>query len=477
MSAQDAAGNESSAAVTVTWVPDRVLAVLDAPEQQEGRRINATIQLESQGDVGGISFALSYDPEFLSDPELTWAAAAGSALTQVKYDVPGEVRVSFALPATTIPAGAVPVATVSFRARSVPLAMEVGLALQVQDVAGPDGNLIAYGTDTREGTARILKRRVTGDNNANDRLDVGDATVLQRLLLELDVPRTWDVAANDVNASSSLDSGDIIRVLRAVVGLDPQPRVQDAQLVVAGQAARMVLRVEPVAGVRQAEPTERAVLMPPEPGGAAGDLVTVTVVAANVTRELAGASFSLVYPVEALRLLNSQSHRAGDLVPGNAVAVWNVAPARNDYAAQNGRIVFAASSPTAWPARDGALAEFTFQVQPEAATQHRWPLELIGLEFTENGYDNRLPPPAGLYFIGRDPVAPTLDAGASGMTAQGFKLVLHGEQHVNYVIEVSENLKHWEPLRSMNHVDGTLEVIDDQLVNRNQRFYRAKQAE
>src|SRR5204863_449884 len=61
------------------------------------------------------------------------------------------------------------------------------------------------------------------DDNANNRIDIGDATIIQRLLTGLDPVRAWDVTGNDLNANDKLDSGDVIKVLRAVVGLDPQP--------------------------------------------------------------------------------------------------------------------------------------------------------------------------------------------------------------------------------------------------------------
>ena len=45
---------------------------------------------------------------------------------------------------------------------------------------------------------------MTGDNNANNRLDVGDATRIQRLLVGLDRARAWDIKANDLNGSGDL---------------------------------------------------------------------------------------------------------------------------------------------------------------------------------------------------------------------------------------------------------------------------------
>src|SRR5205814_2716918 len=168
------------------------------------------------------------DTNFLREPQLTWSEQVGSALDQVSYDTPGLVRATFALPATAVPAGTQAVAAVSFRTRSVPTNLTTALTLKLVDVSRPTGNSIAFGNLAQSGSAPILLRRVIGDNNANDRFDVGDASIMQRLLIGLERVRPWDITGNDVNANASLDSGDVIRVLRAVVGLDPQPQLQSA---------------------------------------------------------------------------------------------------------------------------------------------------------------------------------------------------------------------------------------------------------
>ena len=221
--AVDLAGNEASTEIVVEWVPARLLSVVTPFPRQEGERIRATIQLSSSGDVGGASFVLRYNPAYLKHPSLEWSPSVQSALNQVNTDIPGEVRATFALPATAVPAGTRNLAVVTFRARSVPETLTTGLELRLLDVSDPSGNSMALGSAVRSGQATILVRRVVGDNNANDRLDVGDATLIQRLLTGIDPVRFWDRSGNDVNENTALDSGDVIRVLRAVVRLDPQP--------------------------------------------------------------------------------------------------------------------------------------------------------------------------------------------------------------------------------------------------------------
>jgi hypothetical protein len=221
--ATDAAGNEGSAEVIVSWTPSRTMILFEPAEQQEGKKVMFPLALTSQGDVGAITFVVHYDTNFLTSPDLTWSALVGASFNQINYDSPGEVRATFALPATAMPPGSNLIATVSFRARSVPANLRTEIEVEVVDIASPSGDKLVYGTYVQNSGVRILKRQIIGGNNGNNRLDIGDATLIQRLLTRLDPIRSWDIAANDLNKSQDLDSGDVIRVLRTVVGIDPQP--------------------------------------------------------------------------------------------------------------------------------------------------------------------------------------------------------------------------------------------------------------
>ena len=59
----------------------------------------------STGEVGGMTLVLHYDPDYLSAPEVGWDSALDGALKQSHVPTLGLVRLVFALPATTIPAG------------------------------------------------------------------------------------------------------------------------------------------------------------------------------------------------------------------------------------------------------------------------------------------------------------------------------------------------------------------------------------
>ncbi|MBI5775014.1 MAG: immunoglobulin domain-containing protein, partial [Verrucomicrobia bacterium] len=501
--AADAAGNEGFAQVTVVYAPPRVLAVVNPAAEQEGREITVPVELTSPGDVAGMSFVLRYDAAYLKEPELKWASAAASALEQVNLSVPGEVRATFALPAITVRAGTEEIARVTFRARSVPTNLTTALTLEVSDVSDASGNPIAGGVDVEDGSASLLVRKLTGDNNANDRLDTGDATIIQRMLAGLEPVRSWDVTGNDLNATTTLDSGDVIKVMRAVVKLDSQPApaassatsvkpkaqktAADVVIYAGNQSGSGGNTVPPIPldlldPSASASPVELAVVSPNGLRGLAGELVTVQVLVSNVQAQLAGASFTLDYPTNALRLVDASSHQPGSLVSGDTFALWNVEPGQTDFAAQSGRVNAGMSSGTGWPAAtNGALAQFTFQVQPGAASQYRWPLVLSAVRLTTaDGYSERPAGDAQMYFIGRNAVPANLGSGggtAPRLNGGQFSFGLGGELGVPYLIEVSANLRDWVPLQTVTNVTGSLPFNDPGATNATQRYYRARQLE
>ena len=377
--ALDPTGNEGEGEVIINWRPDRTLSLSDPPEVREGKLVTVPINLESLGNVGGMTFVISYDETFLSDPEVALAGPVAGGINQINTDTPGEVRVTFALPATTLPAGELELGDVTFRARSVPFSLSTQFDLEVTDVAGSDGNQIPFGTHTVGASGRILQRQVTGDINTNGRLDTGDAFRMQRLLAGLDEIRSWDHVLNDLNNSALVDSGDVIRVLRTVVGIDPQPE--------GPQAGQRSVRSR----TRKSNGTgPRATLIADQLYGFDGDEITVQVRLDGLGYAPSGASFTLDYPVEALRLTDASSHTQGGMVPDASLVLWNVAPSQNDYANQSGSISFVTSSGAAWPGAQagGVLAEFVFKVQPGAASEAFWPIGIRSVEVpSEDGFD------------------------------------------------------------------------------------------
>jgi uncharacterized repeat protein (TIGR02543 family) len=464
VNATDLDANAASAEVVVTWAPDRTLSIVSPGPAQEGLLISVPVLLNSGGEVGGASFVMKYDTNYLASPDLAWSGAVGSALNQVNYDVPGEVRATFALPATAVPAGLQTVATVEFRTRSVPSDLTTDLGLELRDVSRPTGDAIASGSYAQSGSARVLLRRVIGDDNANDLLDVGDATIMLRLLTGLDPVRTWDVSGNDVNANTSLDSGDVIKVMRAVVVLDPQPTPLSAT-----GNHRMLSK----AGKRKAGGVVGQVALGLDKTRAqAGELVTLQIRLEGNTEPLAGASLTVDYPTNALRLLNAGSTRTGGLVPGTAVAMWNVEPGQNNYATQNGHVSFGASSANSWPTNNGVIAELVFEAQAGQTGQYLWPIRVTRVKGA-NGYDPAVLADQTINYIGRDQIPPTFGSTVSYSGTGGVQMTLSGEIGVNYAIETSEDLVNWAPLTTVTGGAGPVTITDANATSHSHRFYRA----
>ena len=242
--------------------------------------------------------------------------------------------------------------------------LETGLALQDLSISDSIGNKLASGTEVVSGKARVMVRALTGDNNANDRLDVGDATRIQRLLVGLDRARAWDIKANDLNGSGDLDPGDVTKVLRTVVGLDPQPHGNRSIAKMGGDDDSV-------------EKVELSIIEK------TGDTVTVQVKLKEMQGTVSGANFELKYPAELLKLKDKTSHKAGEMVAKDARVIWK------GVSEQDGTMAMAASSPKPWETKDGVLAQVSFEVQ-EGADLNKVALGLSPVEVSPDGFDNRM---------------------------------------------------------------------------------------
>jgi hypothetical protein len=456
---RNAAGSVTSDVATLTVVVQRTLLLGDASEVNEGDLISLPLSLASEGDVGGLDFILHFDADALAVPEIIWDAVLDGALKEFNVTTPGQLRCAIALPATTVPSGTQALAMVQFRARTVLANTAVQVRPIIIDLSDDAGNPIQYGTAVQAGNSAIVDTgAMAGDNNGNHRLDVGDASLVMRLIAQLDSIRAWDVSGNDLNLNGHLDSGDVIKILRIIAGIDPGPQ---GTFAIASTAAA------------SAAPTssEAAVLSPARIQGTAGQLITVQLRLNALSTPISGASFKLNYPVDALRLQSAQSHRVGAAVPGSAVAVWNVAPAQNNYKTQTGQLSLALSGATSWNAGNAVLAEFTFEVQPGAASRYQWPISVTGLELTGNGYNNRSLSTAGAVIIGRNPVPGSL-VNLSVMP-WGTWFISSADAGADYRIEVSEDLIHWNLLREILNHPGWIDITDSEAATRPHRFYRS----
>ncbi len=459
-------GSVTSQVATLTVFIQRILALQAQPQSQEGTRVQIPLTLISTGDVAGMTFTINYDTNYLRDLQFSWDPLIQGGFNQQNQNTPGVVSASFVL-SENIPGGTQHLATFDFLLRSVPATLDTALTVTLQDASDAQGNTVPVNTTVVQGCSqRILVRRIIGDNNANDRLDVGDATVILRFLALLDPVRAWDITGNDVNQNTSLDSGDVTKVLRAAAGIDPQPPVPP------GVSKNRSSQAAPPAQLFQ--PAGQFILTPDRTNGTPGQQVTVQVRLQNNASPLSGASFTLNYPTNALRLANSSAYRLGSIVPGGTLAQWNVAPSQNNFATQNGRLTLAASSANAWPSSNGVLAEVTFTIQPGAIGQYLWPLTLTGGETTASGFDNHLFPTANASFIGRVPVAGQL-ASLVRLAGGQFQFSLAGDTGGTYAVDASTDLIGWTPIQT-NAVPagGSLLVQDPAATGQPHRFYRVR---
>lgn len=452
VTARDTAGNTASAEVLVVYEPARVLSLTRPDAVREGRRVASDLVLTSPGGVGGLTLTVRYDPERFRDPELTWsdAPALNAALTQVNLQEPGVVRATLSLPGGELPAGALALATLSLRTRSVPAAVTIPLTPNLADVADRAGATLDYGNGAEPASVEILPRRLPGDNNGNDTLDVGDASLIQRFIAQLEPARPWDVTGNDLNASLALDSGDVVKVLRVVVGLDPAPGPP---------------------GTGRAQPTQRSPRLAAEPALAVlltadrseawpGEVVKLRVSLAQPPAGVSGVSFRLAYPAGALRLLG-EGVKTGPAVPAGVSSLLHL-----DEAA--GQVSFAASGAVAWSESGAVLLEVPFEVLPAGGQAARVVSLVSGQVAWDNGYEVRALAPAS--FELRSP-KPELVSEVE-VTGEGVRLAFGTAPGVRYTVEASDDLRTWTPLGTVDGTGQVADFIDTDRQERPARFYR-----
>ena len=364
MEALDASGNSTRVERVVVWTPVRSLVVNPAVEVQEGRRLVFPVTIDSPGDVAGLTFQLAYDPVWLTDPQWEWGALVGQSVNTLNTATNGQVWATFSMPGQALPLGVQAVATLSFRARSVPEVREVDLKSSIRSVSGLQGNALSLGNAAISGKGRIKPRRLKADNNANQRLDIGDAVVVARLQVGLEETRVWDVGLNDLNSSGSLDNGDVVKVLRTVVGLDPQPSPgsEGKRLGSALGLAKVLVNTNDVMAIDLIE----------GPSVIVGQPYRVAIRLNRVKGSFSGLSFTFKYPAS----LSLTDKQAGALVPSDAVPLWYES---------SGQVSFAAISSTAWANSTGVAAVLTFVPNASFIGQSEWPLKLEQAEITSGG--------------------------------------------------------------------------------------------
>jgi hypothetical protein len=214
-----------------------------------------------------------------------------------------------------------------------------------------------------------LPRKLVGDINGNNRLDIGDASLVQRLLVGLDPKRSWDTALNDLNKSGTLDSGDVVRVMRAVVGLDPQPKPSTL-------GAEWPTPVSPKSAKMAPSWVE---LTPATLNAQRGGIFEAQIRIRQAPANLRGLAFELAYPAQFMSLVSGSGYVPGPALPTGSLKYWNDTPT-------TGRLRFAASSETNWPKNEGVIATFRFKVGQTVPPQWQGEYGLRAFEISIDGY-------------------------------------------------------------------------------------------
>jgi hypothetical protein len=454
-----------------------VLTVSNADSTREGRIITFPVMLKSNGDVAGITFNLKYNQDFLGRPLFEWSSLFGLSINSVNTDTPGKMAFTFAFPGLTVPAGDQLVGNLTLRVRSMPFGMETLIEPELIEVSDALGDPIAGDHEAKLGVARIDPRRVKGDNNGNGYLDVGDATLIQRLVAGLDSVRSWDIGLNDLNKSGGLDSGDVVKVLRVVVGVDPQP-----------EGNRRLAKM----GGGDDDSDEKVVLSIVKMNAG---VVTVQVALDDMTTNVSGASFELQFSNEVLRLKKGSTSSAGGgefsftgavtynttggMVSKESQSIWNANQAGETPTKQIGTLAMAVTSPEPWKVKDGAVAEVTFEVQ-EGADINDAILSIKPVEVTPDGFDNRIISGLSLN-LGTGKTTELVTGDPVGVQIVEIINVPFGFSFTSadgksYVVEVTQDLKQWGELETHEGTGKPVKFTDPRLpiVPFKRNFYRVR---
>jgi hypothetical protein len=394
-----------------------------------------------------------------------WNSVTDSALRGVNTSLPGEVLATLAFPGSTLPSGTPTLLTLRFRVRSIWTHLDTALLPELIDVATPSGAIIDHGSIAQDQTLHVSRRSLLGDNNANDRLDIGDVSIVQAMILGLQPVRSWDISGNDLNWNTLLDSGDAVKILRAAAGLDPQPAPGGEG--VSGRPGSIDRTSAGLAG---------ATLSLDREAGEPGERVALRLHLSGGSLPIRAAAFTIEYPPEALRLRGTGSLQVGSLVPTEAAVLWNVAPGQQDFAVQSGAVTCALSSSGDWSSPNGELATLIFDIQAGQTARHRWPIRLVHAELSPDGYTLAPLPPVTAEFVGRPARLPAIETATCRMTDLAFELNFTGEPDTDYTIEWSSDLERWEPLTILRSETGILRLSDPgSNATSGQRFYRIRQ--
>ena len=352
-------------------IPARYLTVSAPAGAEENEKFDVTVLLESSGEVSGMNLRFLYPDAYLTLTKVDVAGVFAAQYAQWTNSAPGEVTLvlSAGLEAS-VPAGVEPVATFTFRARSVPTNAVATFSVVPDFLSDNFGNGVLGYTEVLGDAMGLGQRAWLGDNNNNGRLDPADAAYLMRLQLNTNLIRSWDVTLNDLNANSQMEVGDVTRVLRIISRLDPAVPNPGA----GGVLGRRIVRAAPAPAPLG---TGNARLGLTRLTGANTNKLVADVYVSGLTNGIAGVSLQVDYVPSILSITGAASLTVpvGGL-PLTALKQWNVAPT-NAYTAQTGTVYFSASWDSSYtPPTNVPVARIVFDILPAATAQVNVPLEV-----------------------------------------------------------------------------------------------------
>jgi len=263
-----------------------------------------------------------------------------------------------------------------------------------------------------------------------------------------------------LNGNGKLDSGDVILLLRTVVGLDKQPSSGNRDI--AKMTPRPVIKL----GGPEDEPVEMATIRLVEK---TGSKLKVQVLSENLESAMSGIAFTLHYPVDKLRLKDQKAHSVGEIVPDDAVTIWNVFPSQNDYLKQTGKVRLALSNVEQWELANGVLAEFELEVEG-GANLDTAELSLSEVELTPTGYDNRMLPDVVLG-LGEEAKPPVI-VEVFGQLPFGFSF--ESQKGKGYVVEATDDLRKWNLVETIQGTGSAVQFTDKREAVFEKQYYRVR---
>jgi hypothetical protein len=412
----------------------------------EGGLIDAGLDLELPEEISAVEFVLRFNPELISPAIFNWPPEIFSS-DRILNVTPGELDVYLEFE-PAVPSGTYRILEIQFRASHVafPRDAELTIAELKSRVEGDERS--HAGTELPPAIVSIMPRQLTGDNNANNRLDLADAVHIHQLVDRPAAPEDWQIAANDVNADNLLNLADVEAVLHVVTDLQSHEQSQQA---VSGPA--------------------RFVILPAELEAGPGETVTVQITAADFPNPIKAGTFLLEYPSAVLRLADATSHQPGPLLSEDYVAGWNIAPDRTNYLSQSGQAGFAFCSSV--PIPNGVVAKFTFHVQQPPGPGEGWNLTVGAGRCTSDGY--LVEPVLGsqAVFVFEARPAPVLRI-VPGDSENTFIFHLSGHAGSSFRIEGSTDLVEWTEVPAESDPEDSSVVSASTQGMQRFQFFRAR---